>query len=274
MKKLLIITLLFSYFSSFSFDDGSDKIIRKYLKAIGGAKEWEGIKTLQIVRHEEDKSWAKSHLLNKISILQDKGYRHEVVIGTGSPTVVGFYDDKGWIAANMFMMSSVTGNNKLDSIMQTKLKINKQDQIRNLGNDDTYNSVYRPNFLKWKIQIPWNFLDYEAKGLKATYKGDSKISIDEVSEIEMISNTGDTAQYFFDKKTALLLRAIHKNIQLDLSDYKQLDKVKVAYGLIETITDFKFPHAEVITPHATTYIIDQIKLNEPMDEKMFIKPKQ
>jgi hypothetical protein len=274
MKKLLIITLLFSHFSSFAFDDGSDKIIKKYLKAIGGAKEWEAVKTLQIVRHEEDKSWSKSHLFNKISILRDKGYRQEVIIGTGSPTIIGFYEDKGWIASNMFMTSSITGNYKLDSIMQTKLKINKQDQIRDLGDDDTYNSVYRPNFLKWQVQMLWNFLDYEAKEYKINYKGDSKISIDDVSEMEMISNTGDTSHYFFDKKTALLLRAIHKNTQLDLSNYKQLDKVKIAYKLVETVTDFKFPHAEVITPHATTYTIDQVKLNEPMDEKIFMKPKQ
>jgi hypothetical protein len=266
MKKLLIITLLFSHFSIFAFDDGSDKIIKKYLKAIGGAKEWEGIKTLQIVRHEEDKSWAKSNLLNKISILRDKGYRHEVILGTGSPTIVGFYDDKGWIASNMFMMGSVTGNEKLDSIMQVKFKINKKDQIRDLDNG----GIYKTHILKWQTQMPWNFIDYESKGYKTNYKGDSKISIDDVSEIEMISSTGDTTNYFFNKKSDLLLKVIYKESELNFSDYKQVNKIKVPHQVVETTNSF----FSTITPHSIWYIIDQVKLNEPMDEKIFMKPKQ
>ena len=266
MKKLLIITLLFSHFSSFSFDDGSDKIIKKYLKAIGGAKEWEAVKTLQIVRHEDDKSWAKSHLLNKISILRDKGYRHEVILGTGSPTVVGFYDDKGWIVSNMFMMSSITGNEKSDSIMQTKLKINKKDQIRDLDNS----GIYKTHILKWQTQMPWNFINYETKGYKTIYKGDSKISVDEVSEIAMISLTGDTISYFFNKKSDLLLKVIYKESELNFSNYKQVNKIKVPHQIVETTNSF----FSKITPHSVWYIIDQVKLNEPMDEKIFMKPKQ
>lgn len=266
MKKLLIITLLFSHFSSFVFDEGSNKIIKKYLKAIGGAKEWERIETLQIIRHEEDKSWAKSHLLNKISILRDKGYRHEVIIGTGSPTVVGFYDDKGWIVSNMFMTSSIIDNYKHDSIMQIKLKINKQDQIRDLDNS----GIYKTHILKRQTQIPWNFINCEAKGYKTVYKGDSKISIDEVSEIEMISNTGDTTTYFFNKKSDLLLKIIYKESELNFSNYKQVNKIKVPHQVVETTNSF----FSKITPHSIRYTIDQVKLNEPMDEKIFLKPKQ
>lgn len=267
MKKLLIFTLLFSNFSSFALDDGSDKIIKKYLKAIGGAKEWEAVKTLQIVRHEEDKSWAKSHLLNKISIMRDKGYRHEVIIGTGTPTVVGFYEEKGWIARNIPSFHNFHNiDEKRDSIIQTKIKNENPNKIIDL--DDS--GIYKTHILKLHTQMPWNFLNYEANGCKATYKGDSKISIDEVSEIDMISLTGDTATYFFNKKTDLLLKIIYKNSELSFSNYKQINKIKIPYQVVETTGSFFSKN----TSHSIWYTIDQVKLNEPMDEKMFMKPKQ
>jgi hypothetical protein len=264
MKKLLIITLLFSHFSSFSFDDGSDKIIKKYLKAIGGAKEWEEVKSLQIVRHEEDKSWSKSNLLNKISILRDKGYRHEVIIGTGSPTVIGYFDEKGWIARNIQSFHNI--NENLDSIVRTKIKNEIPNKILDLDN----NSIYKTHILKLQTQMPWNFIDYEAKGYKTTYKGESKNSIDYVSEIEVISSTGDTTNYFFNKKSDLLLKVIYKKSELSFSSYKQVNKVKIPYQVVETTDSFFSKN----TPHSLWYTIDQVKLNEPMDEKIFMKPKQ
>jgi hypothetical protein len=293
MKKLLIITLLFSHFSSFALDDGSDKIIKKYLKAIGGAKEWEAVKTLQIVRHQDSKY---NEFLEKVSILRDKGIRNESMMTTGSPNVSAYYDGKCWAAINPQDFSLKIKAETIDSLIFDKFQMKKDSlgfiniktstrsckivngvfedgtQIRDI--QDQHNQFFSFNFFKLQIQMPWNFLDYEAKGYKTIYKGDSKISIDEVSEIEMISKTGDTTQYFFDKKTSLLLRAIQKNIKLDFSSYKKIEKVVFAYEVHKTITDFRFLKEAPVTPHADWYTIDQVKLNEPMDEKMFMKPKQ
>ena len=282
MKKLLIITFLFSNFQSFSSDEGSDKIIKKYLKAIGGAKEWEAVKTIKTIRHEERN--ALYDAISTISILRDKGYRKEFIYSGGTPSVFGFYNNKGWLAVSNFKMtktplilesSDILFKMKDSIFIEEKthdIKKVKRKQIDDIA--DNNNPYYQYHFFKWQIQMPWNFTDYETKGYKVTYKGDSKISIDDVSELEMISNTGDTTRYFFDKKTSLLLKAIHKNMQLDLSNYKQVNKVKIPYEVTEIMTDYKFPHAKDITPFATTYIIDQVKLNEPMDEKIFMKPKQ
>ncbi len=294
MKKLLIITLLFSHFSSFAFDDGSDKIIKKYLKAIGGAKEWEGIKTLQIVRHQDSKY---NDFLEKVSILRDKGIRHESMMTTGSPNVSGYHNGKCWAVINPQDFSLKIKAETIDSLVLDKFQIRKDSlgfiniktstrsckkytdgvfedgtQIRDIS--EGHNQFFSLHFFKWQTQMPWNFLDYEANGYKATYKGDSKISIDEVSEIEMISKTGDTVQYFFDKKTSLLSRVIQKNIQLDFSSYKKIAKVFFPYEIHKTVTDFQFIKEAPITPHSDWYIIDQVKLNEPMDESIFIKPKQ
>jgi hypothetical protein len=284
MKKLLIITLLSSQFATFATDDGSDKIIKKYLKAIGGAKEWEGIKTLQIIRHEDNKS---NEYLEKISILRNKGIRNESMFSSGSPNLNAYYENKCWAVMNPqkirlksvdslnveFQMEKDSNNIKIN-ISNNKQTIysNKVGQIVDIK--DGQNHLFYFHFFKLQIQIPWNFLDYEANGYKATYKRDSKISIDEVSEIEMISQTGDTAQYFFDKKTSLLLRVIQKNIQLDFSSYKKIAKVFFPYEVHKTITDFQFIKEAPITPHSDWYIIDQVKLNEPMDENIFMKPKQ
>ena len=294
MKKLLIIAFLLSHFSSFSFDDGSDKIIKKYLKAIGGAKEWEGIKTLQIIRHQDNKH---NDFLEKVSILRDKGVRQERMMGTGSPNVSGYCNGKCWAVINPQDFSLKIKVETIDSLVLDKFQIKKDSlgfinintstrsckkytdgvfedgtQIRDIP--EGHNQFFSSHYFKWQTQMPWNFLDYESNGYKVTYKGDSKISIDVVSEIEMISKTGDTAKYFFDKKTSLLLRATHKNIQLDFSSYKKIANVLFPYEVHKTITDFQFIKQAPITPHSDWYTIDQVKLNEPMDEKIFMKPKQ
>jgi hypothetical protein len=283
MKKLLIITLLLSHFSTFAFDDGSDKIIKKYLKAIGGAKEWDAVKTLQIIRHEDN----NTENLEKISILRDRGIRSESMFSSGSPNLNAFYENKCWAVINpqKIKFKSVDSLNvefqKGKDSTNAKINIGNSKQIiysNKVGQivdiKDGQNHLFYFPFFKLQIQIPWNFLDYEAKGLKAFYKGDSKISVDEVAKIEMVSNTGDTTRYFFDKKTALLLRAIQKNIQLDFSSYKKIANVILPHEVHKTITDFQFTKEAPITPHSDWYIIDQVKLNEPMDEKIFMKPKQ
>ena len=194
MKKLLIITFLFSNFQSFSSDEGSDKIIKKYLKAIGGAKEWEAVKTIKTIRHEERN--ALYDAISTISILRDKGYRKEFIYSGGTPSVFGFYDNKGWLAVSNFKMtktplileSSDTLFKMKDSIFIEEkthdIKKVKRKQIDDIA--DNNNPYYQYHFFKWQIQMPWNFTDYETKGYKVTYKGDSKISIDDVSELEMI----------------------------------------------------------------------------------------
>ena len=265
MKKLLIIAFLFSHFSSFAFDDGSDKIIKKYLKAIGGAKEWEGIKTLQITRHINESAF---DVIGKISIMRNKGYRAEKSVGVGSPNIQGFYNDKGWVVLNQAI---IPGINKIDSTVYKSVFGNQLKRIDDVDDNKPYT---KNHFFKWQTQMPWCFINYENNGYRVSYKGDLKISVDDVSEIEMISSTGDTARYFFDKKTSLLLKAFHKNMELNLSNYRQIEKVKMPFGITETETDFKYPNLDYITPITQHFIVLSIKLNEPMDEKMFIKPKQ
>jgi hypothetical protein len=284
MKKLLIITLLLSHFSTSAFDDGSDKIIKKYLKAIGGAKEWEAVKTLQIIRHQDNKH---NDYLEKVSILRDKGIRQESMMTTGSPNVSGYYNGQGWSVLNPHTVEFKLGDSLNVSFQMKKdssktvinggrhkreIYSSRGEQIKDVK--DGQNQFFPSHFFKWQTQMPWNFIDYVANGYKVTYKGDSKISIDKVAEIEMVSNTGDTTRYFFDKKTSLLLRAIQKNIQLDFSSYKKIGNVLFPYELHKTITDFQFIKEAPITPHSDWYTIDQVKLNEPMDESIFIKPKQ
>lgn len=268
MKKLLIITFLFSHFSSFSFDDGSDKIIKKYLKAIGGAKEWEAVKTLQIVRHINETAF---DVIGKISIIRDKGYRIEKHKGSGSPSIRGYYNDKGWIVINRAVIEGFEKGG--DSTVYKSVYSNELKKIDDV--DDNKNQHYLKNhFFKWQTQMPWCFIDFEKNGYQAIYKGDSKISVDDVLEIEMISFAGDTARYFFDKRTSFLLKAIHKNMELNFSNYKQIEKVKMPFGITETETDFKYPNLDYITPITQHFIVLSVKLNEPMDEKIFMKPKQ
>jgi hypothetical protein len=270
MKKLLTITFLCLQFSSFAFDEGSDKIIKKYLKAIGGAKEWEKINSMKIVM-EGDRSY--SEIITTISILRDKGYKQETVynfknetgkdIQGGTPSVYAWYNDEtAWSVANL---SLTVGDVKKDSTIKVKHKEWGLNQIIDKANDKNW---IRP--LRWQTQIPWCFIDYETKGYTTTYKGDTKISVDGVSEIEMISPTGDTTSYFFDKKKATLLKAKFKRKEYSYAGYKQVDNVKIAFEITEAYID-GISKGVAMTKWFT---VNQIKLNEPMDEKIFLKPKQ
>jgi hypothetical protein len=268
MKKLLIITLLFSNFPSFSFDDGSDKIIKKYLKAIGGAKEWEAVNTIKIAMHEDNKTLGE--IFTIISILREKGYRKErsytmelKYFRGGTPSADGYFNEVAWSVINLPF--SQVEDKKKDSTIKANHKKWGFNQVKDLSNDKLW---IQP--LKWQTQMPWCFIDYEPKGYKTTYKGDSKISVDEVSEIEMISPTGDTASYFFNKKSSLLLKAAYKKREYVYSTYKQVNNVKVPFEMTESRIDFNGKGV----PYTLWYTIDQVKLNEPMDEKIFMKPKQ
>ncbi len=86
----------------------------------------------------------------------------------------------------------------------------------------------------------------------------------------MISPTGDTARYFFNKKNSLLLNSAYKKIEYVYSNYKQVDNVKVPFEITESRVDFMGKGI----PYTIWYTISQVKLNEPMDEKIFMKPKQ
>lgn len=270
MKKLLIITLLFSHFSTFAFDEGSDKIIKKYLKAIGGAKEWEKVNTMKIIM-EENRSY--SEIITTNLIIRNKGFRQESVynfknetgkdIQGGTPSVHAWYNDEtAWSVANIsFQISDI----KKDSVLKARNKEWGFNQVIDKKGDKNWT-----RFLKWQTQIPWCFIDYETKGYKTIYKGDTKISIDEVSEIEMISPTGDTTNYFFDKKKAFLLKATFSKKEYRYAEYKQVNNVKVAFEVSEAFTD-GIAKGILMTKW---YTINQVKLNEPLDEKIFMKPKQ
>lgn len=270
MKKILILSLLFAHFSTFAFDDGSDKIIKKYLKAIGGAKEWEAIKTIKTTLQKEDKYLGES--ITTISILRDKGYKREKVYefsndGTktfqgGTPSVYAWYNDEiAWSVANF---SVNVGDKKADSTLNLIQKQYGFNQVIDISNDKHWIQS-----LKWQTQMPWCFIDYETKGYKTIYRGDSKISVDEVSEIEMISPQSDTIHYFFRKKNNLLLKFAYKKREFVYSNYKQVENVKVPFEITEILIDSK-----VGGSYSEWYTINQVKFNEPMGEKIFLKPKQ
>jgi hypothetical protein len=268
MKKLLIITLLFSHFSTFAFDDGSDKIIKKYLKAIGGAKEWEAVKTIKTMMHEESRDLGEYFYIT--SILRHKGYRQEHTLNTeikvlqgGTPSVKGYFNETAWRVFNV--PTKEIADSKKDSIFKVKMKAFGMNQVTDMSHEKELIQTF-----KWEIQMPWCFIDYQTKGYKATYKGDSKISFDEVSEIEMISPTGDTASFFFHKKSSFLLKAAYKKREYVYRNYKQVDNIKVPFEMTEIGIDYV---AKGIS-YNRWYTIDQVKLNEPMDESIFMKPKQ
>lgn len=270
MKKLFFFILLFSHFTLFAFDDGSDKTIKKYLKAIGGAKEWETVKTLKFAMHDDKKELGE--YFTTISILREKGYRRERVLNTeieklqgGTPSVDSYYNETAWRVFNDPYNPKIDDKKK-DSIFRAEQKKKwGMNQVNDMSNNKHW---IQP--IKWTTQIPWCFINYESKGYKATYKGDSKISFDEVLQIEMISQTGDTANYFFSKKTSLLLKVGYKTKEFTYSNCKQVDNVKIPFEMIESRLNF-FKNNE---PYMLWYTIDQVKLNEPMDEKIFMKPKQ
>ncbi len=273
MKKILYLTFILINFHALASDNEADKIVKKYLKAIGGKEQWEQINTIRIIRHEEERHSTIDNT-HQVAIKREVGFR---VSGykNAFETDYAYFNNQGWSVLNPPRLENVRSQNDTTDILEkNKDNVNQYlknifskngGQIQNLNAEDM--KVYQ-----WQTQLPWCFIDYEKKGYQLSYKGDAKIGeAIAVSQIEITSPSGAVLQCFFDKKTSLLRKIISENREYEYSNYQTVAAVKMPYFVSEKYLKKKLHNGTLWTKF---YDIDQIQFNVSLENSLFEKPKQ
>jgi hypothetical protein len=270
MKKILYLTFILINFHALASDNEADKIVRKYLKAIGGKEQWEQINTIRIIRHEEERHSTIDNT-HQVAIKREVGFRVSGVVNN-VVSDLGYFNNQAWRVLNPppldFMRSKSDTTDILEKSNNQHLKklfSESGGQIQNLNAEEM--KVYQ-----WQTQLPWCFIDYEKKGYQLSYKGDAKIGeAIAVSQIEITSPSGAVLQCFFDKKTGLLRTIISENREYEYSNYQTVAAVKMPYSVSEKYLKQKLHNG---TSWTKFYDIDQIQFNVPLENSLFEKPKQ
>ena len=119
--------------------------------------------------------------------------------------------------------------------------------------------------------FPTPLLTYKQAGATIDLKGKDKVGTRDVYVLQYTPKTGPSSRQYFDAETYLLVRAVTKvdvaelggeiEQTTDLSDYREVDGVKVAFAL------------KVVNPAQTLAIsVDTIEHNKPIDDAMFARP--
>lgn len=273
MKKILYLTFILINFHALASDNEADKIVKKYLKAIGGKEQWEQINTIRIIRHEEERHSTIDNT-HQVAIKREVGFRVSGVINN-LVSDLGYFNNQAWNVLNPPRLDIMRSKNDTNQVSEKnkdnfnqqvkKLFSEKGGQIQNLNLDEM--KVYQ-----WQTQLPWCFIDYEKKGYQLSYKGDAKIGeAIAVSQIEITSPSGAVLQCFFDKKTGLLRTIISENREYEYSNYQTVAAVKMPYFVSEKYLKEKLHNG---TSWTKFYDIDQIQFNVPLENSLFEKPKQ
>ena len=270
MKKILYLTFILINFHAFASDNEADKIVKKYIKSIGGKEQWEQINTIRIIRHEEERHSTMDNT-HQVAIKREVGFR---VSGyqNAFETDYAYFNNQGWRVLNPPRFENMRSKHDTTEVLEkTKDNVNQQlknifskngGQIHNLDAEEM--QVYQ-----WQTQLPWCFIDYEKKGYQLSYKGDAKIGeVIEVSRVEIISPSGAVLQCFFDKKTSLLRKISSENREYEYSNYQTVASVKMPHAIAEKHLKMKIAY------WTKFYDIDQIQFNVPLENSLFEKPKQ
>jgi hypothetical protein len=275
MKKKLLPLLGLLFFigtntSSFAVDKDADKIIEKYLKAIGGKKNWEKIKTIRAVSHLEMIVVNDDHnIWYNTEYVRNEGMRIESYVNHhGIPSLFGVNNLEAWRVVNIDKKNPFAIGTK--PVFLTKdIKNNKDsstyDRIHTLKDD-----VFKP--FKFLAIIPWSLLDYKERGFTAILKGKKNIWKDQLFafEIELRAINGITATYYILENSYYLEKVIFENVEFTYANYKDVENVKMPFT--EYRKNFNIIDKGFAYPITSQYTIDVIALNPSIQNESMNKP--
>lgn len=232
MKKLSLLLILVLSGALLSAQTADD-VIAKYLDAVGGKKTISNIKSMYV---EMTMDFMGMQGTSKTTTLSGKGVKQELDI-MGSTVVNCITDEGGWSINPM--MGGTT----------------PQDMT-----EDQYNAS------KDQIHVGGPFVNYAELGYKVELAGEGTVGSAAAHKIKMTSPENVVTEYFFDKDSGYLLRAIQQG---DMGE------------TISTFSDYRKDKG-----YATPYKIDidaggqvqiatnitKLELNVPVDESIFDKP--
>lgn len=264
MKKILLLVLL-GVLSVAAFSQTADEVINKFIAASGGKDKLNAINTLQYNQHITVKS-AMGNLDVPIQYYKEKNkfYRMQASMQFGGQTLNVFTvvnDTAGYIMMPAIPMLGSEGGIKKMNESERKMQAYQLDAAGYFG----------------------NLVDYAAKGSTATLLKDDKVNKEDCYQIKLTMNTGQSLTYFISKATNLITRVDTKgDMAASMSGMGSMlsgmggrvEKMEVS-GIYSDYKDFngiKFPTKIALRTQMgdSESIISNVKINEPIDAKLYM----
>ncbi|MDZ7899483.1 MAG: hypothetical protein U5N85_15850 [Arcicella sp.] len=274
MKNYAFI-FLFLTISFFINAESPEKVISQYFKAIGGLENWKKIEKIEIKAHIKTKS--RLDILKHIYVQNGKGFRREVIVNQGAPSVIVFYDKKDWRASNSIDadLSKMDVSQKWIGTESDSVFIQQKETKRTLGGGglgDLTDSTFLKNN-RWRKFITHNLTEYKSEGAVLSSLGEFKnINGEQAFGIKMVKNSVEN-EFYFSTKTHYLLRFKTEQMEVNYTDYRNIQNVKFPFEMEERILDHRFEKGGKIVSLSSIHKIDEVILNPKFDESIFFKPK-
>lgn len=245
-------TFLLLTISFYANAQSPEKVIGHYFKAIGGLDNWKKVETIEIKRHSIEKgNWS---FIERLFVLNGKGWRSESVVGQGSPSVMAVYEGKGRevnnLAGNLGAKSDGSRKKPISDMPDSTIKILQQRKytLHNLAN-------------------------YQSKDVSLSLLGEfDNINGEKAIGIKIVSDDIEN-DYFFSRKTHYLLRIKSGDRETNYFKYKDVENLKYPFEIEARRYNTMHPHSNKTFTAIVTYEIDEVILNPKFEESIFLKPK-
>ena len=231
MKNLIVFGLfiLALVVAQFAQAQTVDEIIDKHVKALGGK---ENLNKIQNVIMEGGFNFQGAEIAVTLTQVHNKLNRQDIFVN-GMHGFELLTDKDGWAYMPFRGMQ--------------KPEPKTEDEVKQSQSD---------------LDIAGPLVDYAAKGHKVELVGKEDVDGTECFKIKALLKSGKELTFFIDPSTYLIIRIKEKRkmngkeveLQTDFSDYKDVEGVKMPYG---------------ITQQFGTVLISSIKVNQTIPESVF-----
>ncbi|WP_337042642.1 outer membrane lipoprotein-sorting protein [Emticicia sp. 17c] len=231
----LMATVVAAFISVSTFAQTVDEIVDKHVAALGGLDK---LKSITSISTERSLAVQGMEIPSQTVLLVNKAVRSESTV-MGNSMVQVFDGTSGW----MIRPTMMGGTGEPEDMPADQLKQQK-------GQLDPFGPL----------------VDYKQKGNKVELVGKEKVDKKDNYHLKVTTPTGDVLDEYIDANTYLLTKtkatANGQEIEINFSEYKEVEGVKFAYTMDMTTQMGNL-----------TFITSKIKLNGPVDENIFKKPK-
>jgi hypothetical protein len=233
MNKLFA-TAVAAFISVGSFAQTVDEIVDKHIAALGGADKLKSVNTIVIDR---SLSVQGMDIPSVSTLVVNKAVRSESTV-MGNSMVQAYDGTSAW----MIRPTMMGGTGEPEDMPADQLK-----QLK--GQLDPFGPLF----------------NYKDKGNKVELVGKEKVDKKDVYHLKITTTGGDVSDQYIDATTYLLTKtkasANGQEVEINFSDYKDVEGIKFAYAM-----DITNQMGNI------AFLTNKIKINGPVDEKLFKKP--